>query len=240
MESLYNIFRQEGVLNIFCDASLRHRGNKTDICYGAIAVHVDDIIDSYCRINSDCTSNFGEAKAMNAALYLAAKYRNTFPVINIFSDSMITVKTLSEYFLNWSCKNGVIYNRENNLVSNQSPYIESIKIIIDNNLRVGIFHVKGHVELTNFSQIKNATSVFSKINNIHRNIDYGFIRYICSYNNIIDNLTRSMIQRVDINSFNVVCPFKNMMSNNVLTKYMIGVETHEYNDRTIVYKENLL
>jgi len=211
MQSMYELFYRDDVLNIFCDASLR-QGKTTDIAYGAIAVVKDRIIDSECRINSDSTSNYGEAKGMLTAVSLAAKYQYTFPIINIFCDSLYCVSTMNDYYRNWRIgQDGYVYSGKS-LVPNQSPFIGAIQIIQENNLSVNIFHQKGHVELKSFDSVKHAISVFSRTNNIHRRIDYGFMRYISGYNNIIDNYTRNPLARLDKCEFKVITPFNNVFN----------------------------
>ena len=97
---LYEIFRDPKVLNIFSDASLRARGQESDICYGCVVVCKDTIIDSDYRINSSKTSNYGEAQGVLLALNFAVKYKDIYPIINIFSDSQILLGifgTLARY-----------------------------------------------------------------------------------------------------------------------------------------------
>ena len=232
MKSMYEIFYDENVLNIFSDASLRHRGRTQDICYGAIAVNRDTIIDSECRINSDATSNWGELKGMLTAVYMAVKYKDKFPIINIFCDSLYTVDTMNKYYKNWRInEEGIAYNK-NELVPNQSPVIESIKVIIDNDLHVNIFHQKGHVELKDFRSIQNATDVFSRTNYIRRKIDYAFIRYISGFNDIIDNYTRSTLLRFNTLDERIVCPFESVFRN----PEELNIYRQEYFDsKDIVY-----
>ena len=231
MRPMYDIFYQENVLNIFSDASLRPRGNTTDVCYGCIAVVKDTIIDSMCRINSNCTSNYGEAKGISSAIYMAVKYKDAYPIINIFCDSLYTVETLNSYYKSWTVDiNGNVYSK-NELVPNQSPFIESIKTILEYGVTVNIFHQKGHVELKSFNSIKNATDVFARTNKIKRKVDYAFIRYISGYNNLIDAYTRSTILRYDIVDNIVVTPFVNLIDNTTLAQY-----NENKPKREIVYK----
>ena len=219
MQTMYEIFNNRNVLNIFCDASLKPRGNTTDICYGCIVVVEDTIIDSICRINSGCTSNYGEAKGMSAALYMATKYKNKFPVINIFCDSLYTVETMNNYYRNWTVDmQGQVYSKHE-LVPNQSPFIESMKTIIENQLVVNIFHQKGHVDYKSFKDVNNATNVFARTNKIKRKIDYGFIRFISGYNNLIDQYTRSALLRFDNIDNKVVTPFTNLIDSRQLSEY---------------------
>ena len=129
--SFYEVFRQPYVLNIFCDASLRHRGEATDICYGSIAVNKDNIIDSIYRVNTDSTNNRGEAMALLAGLYLAIKYRNTYSVINIFSDSQVSIFNVRDRYIDWRFVDGDYYIKSGGVLSNQDVYTQILYTICE-------------------------------------------------------------------------------------------------------------
>ena len=108
-----DLFRRIDVLNIFCDAStLKHKGIDYS-CHGAVAVLGDRIIDSDYIINKNSTSCNGEARAVCAGIHLALKYYKDIPVINIFSDSQITIFGIRDRFDKWKCINGVYYTKDN-------------------------------------------------------------------------------------------------------------------------------
>ena len=205
--SFYEVFRQPYVLNIFCDASLRHRGEATDICYGSIAVNKDNIIDSIYRVNTDSTNNRGEAMALLAGLYLAIKYRNTYSVINIFSDSQISIFNVRDRYIDWKFIDGDYYIKSGGVLSNQDVYTQILYIICEYDLHINFFHQKGHVNNNLFKDVIKATNVFAASNRVHRKIDYSFIRYISKYNNIVDAYSRSILSRTDTTSFKIICPF---------------------------------
>ena len=220
MGNLYEIFRSPNVLNIFSDASLRARGNETDICYGAVVVCGDEIIDSDYRINSSKTSNYGEAQGVLLALNFAVKYKDIYPVINIFSDSQITIFNIRDRYMNWRYHKDNYYNKSTGIVQNQSVFVEMIRIICDNDLHVNFFHMKGHVEQRKFDDIKKATDVFISSNRISGiKVDYAFIRYISNYNTIVDITSRSILARTDIVVNRYYCPFTFKADPNLLDKY---------------------
>lgn len=219
MDILYDIFRKPHVLNIFCDASLRRRGQSTDICYGSIAVNKDNILESIYRINTDCTSNRGEAQAIMAGLFLANKYKHKFSVINIFSDSQISILNIKERYMNWNYQNGDYYIKSGGILSNQDIYTQIIKFICDNDLKVNFFHQKGHVDPVKFSDIIHATDVFKLSNRLNCRIDYAFIRYISRYNNIVDAYSRSTLLRMDTITNKFIVPFQFNPTEKILNDY---------------------
>ena len=220
MSNLYTLFRNPNVLNIFSDASLRARGQETDICYGAVVVCGDEIIDSDYRINSSKTSNYGEAQGVLLALGFAIKYKDRYPVINIFSDSQITIFNIRDRYMNWKFHNDNYYNKSTGIVQNQSIFVEMMRIICENDLKVNFFHMKGHVEQRKFDDVKKAADVFASSNRISGNkVDYGFIRYISNYNTIVDITSRSILARTDIVVNRFYSPFTFVPTNDLLKEY---------------------
>ena len=186
------------VLNIFCDASIRKRGKLKDGCYGAIAVKQNTIIDEIYRICSDTTNNNAEIKAVRAAVLLASKYKNEFPIINIFSDSQISILGIRDRFNNWICKeDGLLYGYGGEPIKSQEIYIEIYNIIQSNNLTINFWHQKGHVKNV-FSSLKNAEHVFMASNGIRQLVDINLIRFISDFNNIVDQKSRSILYQTDI------------------------------------------
>lgn len=192
---LYEAFRKDNVINIFCDASTNGQGNNLKVCYGAIVVNKDKIIDSDYRINIHSTSVRAEAKAVLLGVYLATKYQDKFPVINIFSDSQVTVFNLRDRIYNWKCNNGILYNKSNDEVANQSIYIEIVNVIHYYNLKLNYFHQKGHVNANNIKSLNESLNVFSRSNYINTKKCLAFGRYISKYNNMVDAYSRKILQK---------------------------------------------
>ena len=228
-KNLYETFRQPYVLNIFCDASLKHRGEESDICYGSVAVNKDNILDSIYRINTSSTSNRGEAQAILAGLYLANKFKDKYSVINIFSDSQISILNLRERYKNWEYHDGDYYIKSGGVLANQDIYSQIIKYICDNDLEINFFHQKGHVNDNKFSDIMHATDVFAMSNRLKCKIDYSFIRYISKYNNIVDAHSRSVLLRMDTIHNKFISPCKFMSTKETLDEYKERKIHHEWN-----------
>lgn len=202
MEDYYSIilsqFVNKDTLNIFSDASMSGKGAFKTGCYGVVAVNGDDIIDSIYRLVSNTTSNNSEIKGIRGALHLANKYKNKYAFINIFSDSQISIYGLKEYIYNWKLKSdGLLYTSMNKPVASQEIFIEAHRLLVDlekSQCIVRLFHQAGHIDNGYYSLLK-ASDTFKKSNHIKSKIDLNFIRYISTWNNYVDNTSRSMLRR---------------------------------------------
>lgn len=201
MDDYYGIlisqFCNDDTLNIFCDASIIGKpGNKTG-CYGVVGVVKDRIIDSTYRLVSYTTSNNSEIKGLRAALDMAHKYKDQFQFINIFSDSQVSVYGLKDYIYRWKLKDGILYTTMNNPVASQEVFIEAHHMLVELEQApaiINIFHQSGHID-NGYSSLHKAADNFKKFNNIKGKIDINFIRYISSWNNYVDNTSRSLLRR---------------------------------------------
>lgn len=196
-----DMIKNQNTLNIFSDASMRSRSkNILDTCYGAVAVHMDTIIDERFRMCSESTVPAAEIRGIRCSLSLALQYRYQFPVINIFSDSQIALFGLRDYIYGWKFKSdGRLYSKSSTIVKNQELYVECFQLL--NELRktniVNLYHQPGHVE-NGLDSLKAAINVFKTSNNIRGIVDYNTIRYISLYNNYVDSKSRSFIRGINI------------------------------------------
>lgn len=185
-------------LNIFTDASIRKRGYGYDGCYGAIAVDDDHIIDQIYRISSETTNNNAEIKGLRAGVFLALKYKNQFKIINIFSDSEISIRGIRDRIVNWKINDSGILVGKTGPIANQDIYLEIVYLMLRHNLRVNFLHQKGHVT-NHINSLYNAQHVFSASNMIRGRVDLNLIRYISNWNNIVDKTSRSILLRCRTN-----------------------------------------
>lgn len=185
----------EKTLNIFSDASMK----KSMGCYGVIAVCKDDIIDNMFRPCSDSTSNSSELRGLRGALMMANKWSSQFHYINIFSDSQVSLFGLRDYYPNWKVKGNVLYNSSNKPVVNQSIFIECYNILIklQQTNEIKLYHQLGHID-NGYESIHSAAKSFGRANNIQLPIDLNLIRYISTYNNYVDSVSRSIVRRTNI------------------------------------------
>ena len=197
-------FYNSETLNIFCDASIIGRHKNFTGCYGVVAVVEDNIIDSCFRLVSHTSSNNSEIKGLRAAISMANKWKYNFKSINIFSDSQISIFGLREYIYKWKYNpnNGLLYGTAGTPIANQEIFIESHNMLMElskiQNIPICIFHQSGHVD-NSYNKLREAAAVFIRSNNVRGNVDLNFIRYISTYNNYVDQNSRSILRRSNIN-----------------------------------------
>lgn len=224
---LSNIFKSENVLNIFCDASITNHNGETIGCPGAIVIKYNNdelyISDSKFEILRNTTNNKSELTAIFLALQLALKYRDIYPIINIFSDSKISVFGLRDWIFSWINtidEDGIIYSSSGLEVANQDIIKKIINFVVYNKLRFNLFHQKGHVTSTE-NMINRSQKVFNQSNNILIDRDIDLV--INKYNNIIDNQTRNKLKEECKNIYTlldgVVAPIKHEVNINTIDRY---------------------
>lgn len=205
-----NQFHNENTINIFSDASITGKAGKFTGCYGVVAVVGDNIIDQTYKIVSHTTNNNSEIKGIRAALDIAMKYKDIYPYINIFSDSLISINGIRDYINKWiiNPQNGMLYSRTNKMVANQEIFIENYRILKELQLSssiITLYHQAAHID-NNYNSLLKAADSFKKSNLIKGKIDLNFIRYICTWNNYVDTTSRSMLKRNKMNNMEYVDP----------------------------------
>lgn len=179
------------MINIFTDASIISTiYNETVGCAGAICME-DNTLNKY-EIIRDSTNNISEITAIKLAIDLAIE--NNLSEINIWSDSQLSIFGLTKWIKSWisNMDNYILKNSSGDSVKNQQIFLSIIKTIIDKNLRVNFYHIKGHANQNSIKSINNAVSVFYKSNNIRISRDKIYNAIIM--NNKIDKETRNMLE----------------------------------------------
>lgn len=200
------------VLNIFCDASIIQNPDNTYIgCPGAVAVmntykEGTNIIKHSHMVLNKSTNNNSEITAILLGVYLALELRQPDYAINIFSDSKISVFGLREWIFKWvnNKVKGEMYSSSGTIVANQDVFLKIIKRIVDNNLTLNLWHVKGHVKDTNEKSMVNAQKCFKASNQVE--LDLEDIASLSYYNNYIDNLTRDILTTGNFDNMQEVLP----------------------------------
>lgn len=208
-----NTFYNADTLNIFCDASMRKRGNAQDGCYGAIALCGDTLVDKLIRINSNTTNNNCEIKAIKAGVILGIRHGGMFKMVNVFSDSQISIFGIRDRLYGWNCYNGVLYGSSNQPVSSQDIYIEIMMLMIEYSQIINFWHQKGHVSNSG-KTLNEALHTFLSSNRIRDPVDINLIRYISKYNDRIDNETRSVLYQTDIYKKQIKHPLEFQINSN--------------------------
>lgn len=206
-------------LNIFCDASITHRGEETIGCSGSIAVRMTDrlVVDRSVQVLRNSTNNESEITAILLAVYQACKYKSMYETINIFSDSKISVFGLREWMSSWieRTEGDVLYSSSGTAVANQQIFIHIILAIVNNDLNINLYHQKGHVNKSNTTEAKQ---VFLRSNGIM--LDDDEIQFISTCNNCIDQDTRETLSLNIPPILNLQTPIRYMIDQETYSKFM--------------------
>lgn len=188
-------------LNIFTDASVRNMNYGFDSASGFVAMMGNEKLAEQIQINRNTTNNFGEIYAIQMAVQLAFDVRRSMSkqpkYINIFSDSLISVKGLREWFDGWTLDdNGYLLNSSGEKVANQNIIASIMNMIITYNIDVSFFHIKGHINFNKDSEVEKALSKFEQHNGTVGigKIGKDTMRRMLECNDYVDNATRESLQ----------------------------------------------
>lgn len=191
-------FFNDHTLNIFTDASVgKYDNNSTESLAGCVVECNGELThQNFIRIR-DSTNNEGEIYAIYMGLSCAvvAKESNRFNkhTINLFSDSKISVFGLREWYNGWirnSMNSDKLLNSSNEAVKNQDLFIKCINMIVRYELHINIYHVRGHINPLNHSDMSTFIRSFMKENKIFDDICENLVHKIAYYNNMVDKETR--------------------------------------------------
>lgn len=188
--------------NLFCDASM---DNKNHIgCAGVIITNGDgsETISGIRLLQQNATNNSVEILAIYIAVNLAIVLRKSYDdIFNIFSDSKISVFGLKEWVFNWIKKcdiNGILYSSSGDPVKNQDYFKQIIRLIVDNDLKINLFHQNGHINPSNINDVNLLYNTFVRNNLVEPNFIGIKISTIIYYNDIIDRWTREAFNESNI------------------------------------------
>lgn len=195
----HEIFNSD-TLNIFTDASTKNIRGETIGLPGFVAVVGDKIVNQKIIALRDSTNNQAEIYAIKMAVEFALQYRSNVKVINIFSDSMISVYSLREWIFKWvnNIKDYNFINSSNKEVTHQSIIMSIVLTILENNLEVSLYHNRGHFNPNNKAEVKEFIDKFKEINILRDEISTSIAIHIMKYNDMIDNNTRNFIRNLSI------------------------------------------
>jgi ribonuclease HI len=192
-----SIFFQPNVLNIFCDASITKKPDKTYIgCPGTICVRTGHgeqpkIAETAYNIFDNATNNYSEIYAILMGLQCA----NPYQTVNLFSDSKISIYGVREWIFGWlnnRDRNNLMCNSSGNPVSNQDVFLHIVRYIVNNNLSINFYHQFGHVNVAKANSLQDAKRGFKESNGFDISMDD--VIAISNYNNYVDNMTREVLK----------------------------------------------
>lgn len=188
------------IFNLFCDASIDI--NRNIACGGCYITCQDNIgiyeFGNKMLIQHNATNNSSEILAIWVGVVEALKIRNKYPgsIFRLFSDSKISLYGLRDWLKNWVNNirdDGILMSSSGTPVMNQQRFIDIFNLIVENNLRIELYHQRGHVNDGHVS-LEKARSHFIKANKVPPEGLGLDTQYISNCNSIIDNLTRNAVK----------------------------------------------
>lgn len=188
-----NTFTDKRVLNIFTDASIYENGDEYISSHGFYSPTTNE---SHVKIVRSSSNNKGELMGIRDALMYGLSKRNEYLQVNIWSDSLYSVKSICEWFPSWwfNAYDGVLRNSSGQPVQNQDLLRVIVDLILTNNFRVNLIHQRGHINEK--VSIKDAIYSFRIANKI--NIDSEAMKNAAICNQIIDEMTRNQFMKSNV------------------------------------------
>lgn len=245
MDVLENI-NSDDSLYIFCDASVCYTNQGCISCAGVAAVSNDKILKESYRIIRNANAPRGEIEAVKDGVYTAILLTRKYPNLKniyLFSDSELALLGLRDWICNWEChpihdtdyyglyRARSRYTIGNGLIKNQDIYLEVFYTLIKYKLNLKFYHQKGHLETNNKYALKHAIDLFIRNNNIECDVSKEFMTYISTYNDYVDNNSRSHLLELVTN--------QSKLLNNLIEpiKFIVS-DKNEYHDDISFYKLN--
>lgn len=202
MIEISKFFNKESVC-IFTDSSVRKVNDITYSSPSILIIDSGDVISdpqTYGVVLSDSTSNQGEIYAILLALSYIEQWKiNRSKTINIFSDSSISIVGLKKWYESWLNNmdtEGIIYNSNNDPVSNQEIFLKCMLSILNMDRHINFYHVSGHMCSGDFKTAYLFNSKFKSKNEFSDNLSRSLIDLLIKFNDKVDKYSRSLLQMV--------------------------------------------
>nr|DAI13048.1 MAG TPA: RNAseH-like protein [Caudoviricetes sp.] len=187
--NIKDIFNKDSIA-VFVDASVNVERNTA--CSGAVIV--DENFDTKYTdvVLSEATNVKGELVAIKIGIEEGLKTHRK--IINLFSDSEISVKSLKEWLFKWEKKGRhkkILLNSNGEEAVHSAIIMEIVEMIVKNShVNINIFHQKGHIGSSSYP--------YSKIKRLFHNnngfiIDDNFIDIMKTYNDMVDHYTKNSL-----------------------------------------------
>lgn len=189
------VFFNEDNVNIFTDASVKNHGQVTESVAGACII---DSRGNYTLRHTrllPSTNNEGEIYAIYMGLQLIYEYMMTYPdrkyTFNLFSDSKISIYGLREWYSSWiknSEDKDVFTSSSGEPVKNQEIFIRCMDMIINLNIKVNFYHVRGHMK--DSRSYNKFAEDFKTSNRLSSLPTRELVKELSYWNDIVDETSR--------------------------------------------------
>src|SRR5574344_801950 len=223
--------------NIFVDASVHgFKNGKFISCSCACLVNEScndqniDKLPKITKILNNSTNNIGELEAIFIGIELGESLCLPGDIINIYSDSKISVFSLREWISKWTLTDDGYLLNKSKPIKNPGFLKKIIYKIVNSKNQIHLYHLPGHVNINNKMEIENAYNYFLSMNmiplkSIKNNIGgYNIIKYqelspitLFYNNNMVDNISRTVLsdyinKRMNIQVANACNIFERVIS----------------------------
>lgn len=181
-------------INCFTDASMVRMRDYTEVASAGYAITMgDQLLESGYRIIDNASNNYGELYGIYLGVINLQKYLPYGMPMNLFSDSLASIKGLKEFVFRWIHDgNYNLINSSGTEVVDQELYIHIINQVVNSHLRLQMYHVLGHMDPAYNDQLNRAWKHFEEENNCVLTED--MIRQLCYYNSYVDNMSRDKLK----------------------------------------------
>lgn len=177
-------------VRIYTDSSLKIIDGISYVSYGYI-IESNIYNIKYEKYNiSEGTISFGEMNAIYIALVKIEELikLNIIPKkcnIILFSDSEYCIKSLNEWIFSWySKKNGNEYIKSDGKKVVYQYLIDNIiKIIVNSNMNIKMYHTYGHVDNNDYEKLKKLKMKLFKSG---LKVNTQLVKQISNYNSVVD------------------------------------------------------
>lgn len=200
MTTKQDLFNQDSIC-IFTDSSFKKYlnnayGESVGITAPAYCVYHGDVcIEQGFEILHGTTSQQGELYAMLLGVMASCRY-SQFPHIRIFADNQNAVFSVREWIFDWvrKTKDGRSLLGEDGRIKNQPYIMDIIYTILANNIYLELYHVKGHVNIKSYEDVRYSKQLFQRSNPFVGHVDDALIYMLAMGNNTVDEYSTVMLR----------------------------------------------
>lgn len=199
-------FKDVDTINVFTDASVKNHGQVTESIAGAVihlnkGANINVPLLRYTRLIPS-TNNEGEIYAIYMGILACLDIKNIFPdrafTFNLFSDSRICILGLREWYDSWvnntiQMQTDHLVNSSGQEVKNQQIFLRCFNTIINNNLKINMYHIRGHINLNSKESRKTFAKDFRESNHLRELPSQDLIAELVRINDIVDTSSRALL-----------------------------------------------
>ena len=203
-------FFYKNAVNVFTDASVAtiqdQKGSDIFVTAPGFVTVIDgNIVNRSVEVLHGATNNYGELYAILMATKELANYKNTDYFLNIFSDSKISISALMDWIFAWYVRSDRrLRSNSGAYVANQELILSTVQSIIKGGVHISLYHIKGHCNPSNVDQMNVFRNTFLKNDpkGLAGNVPDEILYDMCTYNNVIDNMTREVLHKTISSGYN--------------------------------------